>query len=324
MRADRLLSIMLLLQVHKRITARALAKRLEVSERTIHRDMEALGAAGIPIYAERGAGGGWALTEEYQTSLTGLTETEIQALFLTTPPHLLADLGLHKASEAALIKLLAALPAMSRGEAEFARQRIHVDGAGWHRAKEAVPFLPTLQEALWQDRKLSLAYQRGDGSTVERLTEPLGLVAKGSAWYLVAAIDGDIRTYRVSRIQSASVTGQPCARPADFDLAAYWEQSSAEFRANLPRYPATLRADAALLPALRAASAGRWARIEHVGPPDPDGRIELDVLFEEEHNACEYVLSLGPRVEVLEPRALREQVIEAAAGIVALYARRSR
>jgi len=319
MRADRLLSILLVLQVHQRVTSRELARRLEVSERTIHRDMDALGAAGIPVYAERGAGGGWALSEAYQTNLTGLNEAEIQALFLATPPQLLADLGLHQAADAALIKLMAALPTISRRDAEFARQRIHVDGAGWLRAREAVPFLSTVQEALWQDRKLRLTYQRGDDSTDERLVDPLGLVAKGSIWYLVAAVEGAARTYRVARVRAADVTDQPCERPASFDLAAHWEQSSIEFRANLPRYPATLRADPAALPALHAP--GRYARVDHVGGPDAEGRLRVDMLFEEEHNACEYVLSFGPRIEVLEPQSLRELVRQAAEGIVALYAR---
>jgi predicted DNA-binding transcriptional regulator YafY len=319
MRADRLLSIMLLLQVHQRVTARELARRLEVSERTIHRDMEALGAAGIPIYAERGAGGGWALSEAYQTNLTGLNEAEIQALFLATPPQLLADLGLHQAADAALIKLMAALPSISRHDAEFARARIHVDGAGWMRAREAVPFLATIQEALWQDRKIRMTYQRGDDTTVERLVDPLGLVAKGSIWYLIAAIEGTARTYRVARVQAAAVAEQPCDRPAGFDLAAHWEQSSIEFRANLPRYPATLRADPAALPALRAP--GRYARVEHVAGPDSDGWLRVAMLFEEEHNACEYVLSFGPRIEVLAPQSLRDLVQHAAQGIAALYAR---
>jgi predicted DNA-binding transcriptional regulator YafY len=318
MRADRLLSIMLLLQVHQRVTSRELARRLEVSERTIHRDMEALGAAGIPVYAERGSSGGWALSEAYQTNLTGLNESEIQALFLTTP-QLLADLGLHQAADAALIKLMAALPTISRRDAEFARQRIHVDGAGWLRAREALPFLPTVQEALWQDRKLQLTYQRGDDCTVERLVDPLGLVAKGSVWYLVAAVDGSPRTYRVARVRAATVTKKACERPADFDLAAHWEQSSIEFRANLPRYPATLRAQPAVLPALHAP--GRYARVDRVGEPDADGWLRVNMLFEEEHNACEYVLSFGPRIEVLEPPTLRDLVRQAAEGIAALYAR---
>jgi predicted DNA-binding transcriptional regulator YafY len=321
MRADRLLSIMLLLQVHRRITSRELARRLEVSERTIHRDMDALGAAGIPLYAERGAGGGWALSEAYQTNLTGLNEAEIQALFVSVPPQLLADLGLHQAADAALIKLLAALPAISRRDAEFARQRIHVDGAGWLRAREAVPFLATLQEALWQDRKLRMSYQRADDSSVERVVDPLGLVAKSSVWYLVAAVDGAVRTYRVARVRAAEVLDQACERPKEFDLAAHWEQSSVEFRANLPRYPATLRADPAALPALR--TPGRYARVEHVGEPEADGWLRVAMLFEEEHNACEYVLSFGPRLEVLEPPALRELVSCEAQATAALYTRSS-
>jgi predicted DNA-binding transcriptional regulator YafY len=237
MRADRLLSILLLLQMHQRITARELATRLEVSERTIHRDMEALSTAGIPVTAERGSSGGWSLLAEYSTNLTGLTEAEIQALFLTRPSHLLADLGLHQASEAAFIKLLAALPSLSRRDAEYVRQRIHIDATGWHHTDENVSCLATLQEAVWQERKVSLTYQRGDGPIVERMVDPLGLVAKGSTWYLVAAVDGEVRTYRISRMQGASLTSEPCIRPRDFDLAAYWAQSSTNFVANLPRYP---------------------------------------------------------------------------------------
>ena len=278
MRADRLLSILLLLQVHRRLTARELAKRLEVSERTIHRDMEALSAAGVPVTAERGAGGGWALLEDYRTNLTGLNEAEIQALFLTKPPRLLADLGLDKASDAALIKLLAALPSMSRRGAEHARQRIYVDTGGWRQPEEAFPFLSTLQEAVWQERKLRLTYQRSDGAGVERLVDPLGLVAKGSVWYLVAAVEGEMRTYRVSRMQGVTVTDEPCVRPPDFDLAAYWAQSTADFKANLPRYPATLRVDPAILPRIR--QGGRYTRIEHEYPPDADGWIKLSMDFE--------------------------------------------
>jgi predicted DNA-binding transcriptional regulator YafY len=313
---------MLLLQVGQRVTSRELARRLEVSERTIHRDMEALGAAGIPIYAERGAGGGWALAEAYQTNLTGLNEAEIQALFLATPPQLLSDLGLHQAADAALIKLMAALPSISRRDAEFARQRIHVDGAGWMRAREAVPFLATVQEALWQDRKLRLTYARADETIVERLVDPLGLVAKGSVWYLVAGVEGATRTYRVARVRAAYVTDQPCQRPDGFDLAAHWELSSIEFRANLSRYPATLRAHPAVVPMLHAP--GRYARVEHVGEPEADGWRQVQMLFEEQLSACEYVLGFGPRVEVLEPQSFRELVRQAAEGIVALYANPAR
>lgn len=322
MRADRLLSILLLLQVHRRLTARALARRLEVSERTIYRDIDALSAAGVPVYAARGAGGGCCLPERYRTNLTGLSEGEIQALFLSKAPRLLADLGWRDASETALIKLLAALPSASRRDAEYARQRIHVDPTGWRQPEEAVPCLPALQEAVWQERKLRLIYGRGGGAIVERLVDPLGLVAKGSVWYLVAAVEGEIRTYRVSRVRDVCPADEPCVRPPDFDLATYWARASAAFTAGLPRYPATLRADQAILPRIR--QLWRYARIEREEPPDEAGRVGLTVHFETEEEACEYVLGCGARIEVVEPPALRERVIERAADVVAFYLRRSR
>lgn len=317
MRADRLLSILLLLQTNQRMTAGELAERLEVSERTIHRDMDALSAAGIPVLAERGRNGGWSLVDGYRTNLTGLKESEIQTLFLASPDRLLADLGLREASEAALIKLLAALPAFYRRDAEFIRQRIHVDAAGWHSSEEDISSLPTLQDAIWQERKLHLTYQRGDGTTVERLVDPLGLVAKGSVWYLVAAVEGDLRTYRVSRAQEARLGDEPCVRPEEFDLAAYWAQSTANFKAGLPKYPATLRVHPDALPWLRS---WRYTRIEHVGPPDEDGWMKVEVQFEVIEEASAYALGCGPQVEVLEPAELRERVIQLARDTLALYA----
>lgn len=317
MRADRLLSIMLLLQVERRITARELAHRLEVSERTIHRDMQALSVAGVPLIAERGSGGGWSLIDAYRTDLTGLNGAEIQAVFLSQSTHILSDLGLRQAAQAALIKLFAALPSVGRRDAEYARQRIHIDGAGWHRAAEVVPMLPRLQEAVWQERRVQLCYQRGDGTLVERLIDPLGLVVKGRTWYLIAAVDGEVRNYRVSRVQRATITDQPCMRSAAFDLAACWEQSVAAFKANLPRYPVTLSVAPEVLPRLR--SGGRFVKIERIDPPGDDGRSVVAMRFDVEWAACEYVLSFGPQIEVLEPPTLRDQVIEQARRVLQLY-----
>ncbi len=316
MRADRLLSILLHLQVHRRITACELAKRLEVSERTIYRDMEALSAAGVPVVAERGIGGGWALLEEYRTNLTGLNEAEIQTLFLTQPARLLADLGLRQTSEAALIKLLASLPSISRRDAEYIRQRIHVDVTGWHHTEENIAVLPILQEAIWRERELQFSYQRNDGKLVERCSQPLGLVAKGSVWYFVAVVEEEIRSYRVSRIRDAIITDKPYARPQGFDLAAYWSQSSTSFVANLPRYPATLRMT---LAAFERIPPGRLIRIERVEPPDEDGWITARVLFETENSACGYILSHGAQIEVMEPSELRERVISLATSVVEFY-----
>lgn len=319
MRADRLLSILLLLQARGRLKARDLAHRLEVSERTIHRDMVVLSAAGIPVTAERGGSGGWSLLEEYRTNLTGLTTAEVQALFLTTPARLLADLGLRHASEAGLIKLVASLPPLIQRDADFIRQRIYVDAAGWRQTEGATPCLSIVQQALWQERKLALVYQRGDGSVIERLVDPLGLVAKGSLWYLVAAMDGAVRSYRVSRTQQASISEQPCARPAGFDLAAYWNESTAGLIASLPQYTVTARADPAILPRMRFTE--RYVRLTHTGEREGDDWVPISLQCDGVDEACAFVLGFGPLIEVVEPRDLRDRVVQCAQGIVSFYAK---
>jgi predicted DNA-binding transcriptional regulator YafY len=308
MRADRLLSIVLLLQAHHQMTSRDLASQLEVSERTIHRDMEALSGAGIPVTAARGLGGGWSLLGDYRTSLTGLTETEMQTLFLTTPGKLLADLKLEKAAHGALLKLLASVPSTLRKSAERARERIHVDVAGWSRREEAVPFLPVLQEAIWLERKLSIAYERGEGcDPVQRLIDPFGLVAKGSVWYLVGSVDGALRTYRVSRISRAEVLSEQAAIPDDFNLAAYWEKSASSFKAKAPNYVATFWAAPEIVP--RLPFAGRFARVAETEEFNDRGWRKVSIGFDVEEMACEYAVSFGPSLEVIEPLTLRDKVL---------------
>jgi predicted DNA-binding transcriptional regulator YafY len=317
MRADRLLSVLLLLQVHRRITARELAGRLEVSERTIHRDMEALSMAGVPVVAERGCGGGWALMEQYQTKVTGLNANEIQALFFGRPDQLLSDLGLHQASEAAFIKLYASLPSASRRGAEYARQRLYIDSAGWRHSPEDITCLPALQEAIWQERKLRFRYERGDGCIAERIVDPLGLIAKGSIWYLAAAAENSIRTYRVSRVRAAEVLDTLALRPADFDLSEFWRHSSAEFKAHLPRYYATVRAGRDILHWLRYGV--RFGQLENAEEPDERGWSTLHMRFDSEESACQFALSYGASVYVVDPPALRDKVIAAAESILARY-----
>ncbi|HEX8475242.1 MAG TPA: YafY family protein [Pyrinomonadaceae bacterium] len=321
MRADRLFSIVLLLQSHRLLTARNLAERLEVSERTIHRDMEALSGAGIPVVAERGTGGGWSLLGEYRTNLTGLNQAELQSLFVVKPSRLLADLKLEKASEGALLKLLAALPSVYKRGVEHARRRIYVDVAGWNRADEAVPLLHTLQEAIWQERKVRMTYARGECEAVERLVDPLGLVAKGSVWYFVAAVDGEVRSYRVSRVAGVELLDEPCVRPPDFDLAEFWERSAAEYRAHLPNYRMRVRVRQEIV--VRMPYAGRFARIEQTGTPDAEGWVEVVLRFDAEEIACEYALGFGTHLEVLEPLALREKVLEAAKNVVDFYTQKT-
>ncbi|HKG62407.1 MAG TPA: WYL domain-containing protein [Pyrinomonadaceae bacterium] len=308
MRADRLLSIVLLLQANHQMTSRDLASRLEVSERTIHRDMEALSGAGIPVIAARGLGGGWSLLGDYRTSLTGLNEAEIQSLFLTKPAKLLADLQLEKAADGALLKLLASLPATFRQGAERARQRIYVDVSGWSRREEAVPFLPVLQEALWLERRLTIKYERGeDCEPVERLISPLGLVAKGSVWYLVGAVDGHARTYRVSRMSQVEVLDEAAPIPVEFNLAEYWEQSASTLQSSPPKYLASFWVSPAVV--LRLSFAGRFARVMETDETDTRGWKKVQIGFDVEEMACEYAVSFGPNLEVIEPQTLREKVI---------------
>jgi len=311
-RADRLISTLLLLQVHGRLTARALAERLEISERTVLRDMEALSAAGVPVVADRGPGGGWRLLDGYQTKLTGLTAGEIQALFFSHPPQLLAGLGLGAAADAAWLKLLAALPAASQRQAERARRSVLIDPRGW-KESQSIASLPVLLDALWRARRVRFVYEPASGEATERLVDPLGVVARGSIWYLVASREGELRTYRVSRIRDAAVDEQESVVPDNFDLAAYWESSSAEFRERLPRYYATF---------LVAPEVMRWVRYRgwRLEEEREDGnRLRIRVRFDAEEEGLQFALSFGADVEVLEPVELRRRVLDAARGTLERY-----
>jgi predicted DNA-binding transcriptional regulator YafY len=314
MRADRLLSILLLLQANGRMTAQVLAKRLEVSERTILRDMDALSGAGVPVTAERGVGGGWRLMDGYQTKLTGLTSPEIQSLFLARPPKLMADLGLQEAAEGAWIKLQASLPIEVRGQAEFVRQRILIDARGWRdESGEAISSLPVLLEALWRGRRVRFDYARSSQGEHERIVDPLGLVARGNAWYLVADKGEQRRTYRVSRITAAALLEEPGRRPAEFNLADHWERAATEFRDKLPSYHATFLAEQHVMGWVRY----RGRRIEQETPEGD--RIRVRVRFDVAEEALHFALALGAALEVCEPAELRERVLAAAEATVARY-----
>jgi predicted DNA-binding transcriptional regulator YafY len=314
MRADRLLSILLLLQTQGRLSARALAERLEVSKRTLDRDMEALSMAGVPVYAIRGRRGGWELTDSYRTDLTGLTEAELRSLILATAPQVLADLGLGDAAERAIVKLLATLPEARRRGAETARAYIHVDPAGWRRREEAALLLPAVEEAVRLGRQMRMAYERMDGSVVDRTVDPLGLVAKGSVWYLVATADGERRTYRVARIRQTEMLADAASRPDGFDLAAYWGQSRASFEARLPAHFATLRVAPE---AVRWIDGGwlRYVKVEAKSEPEPDGWIRCRVQADSQAILEAMALGLGTRAEVVEPAQLRRHVLREARAI---------
>ena len=315
MRADRLISLLMLLQTHGRITADDLAERLEVSTRTIYRDLDALSGAGVPVYAERGPHGGCMLMESYRTNLTGLNEKEVQALFMFTVPGLLADLGADKASEAAMLKLMASLPAPFQQDAAFVQQRLHLDPAAWFQPEEDVPFLPLVQTAVWESKRLRMTYRRGDGQWVKRLVDPYGLVAKASVWYFVGAINrGQIQVYRVSRIMEGALTGSQFHRPDDFDLAAYWQEWRNRFEARQNSLTVTLRVPPNSGPLLALVFGEGIVASLQASPESKNaaGHAIISLTFDSLETACRQLLGLGTAVEVLAPQALRQMLAEQA------------
>ncbi|OIU70513.1 helix-turn-helix transcriptional regulator [Rossellomorea aquimaris] len=318
MRGDRLISILLLLQSHGRMTAGELAEELEVSERTIYRDMDALSGTGIPVVAERGKNGGWSLLENYRTDLTGLKEAEIQALFVSPSAHLLEDLGLTRTSAEARNKLIASLPSTYRENARDVWNRIHIDTRSWRRQQEKTSSFEVLKRAIWEENKLMITYQTADGKQDDRIVSPLGLVAKGDLWYLIALKDnGEIRNYRASRIQRAELLDEAFTRPADFELAEYWNSSTKAFIKNLPSYEVKVEAAAAIVS--RLTFSGRFARVLEVGAESGNGRVPVTLSFDTENEAIGYLLGFGDQVKVVEPVELGSRILEMAERTAASY-----
>ncbi|WRP07200.1 YafY family protein [Rossellomorea aquimaris] len=320
MRGDRLVSILLLLQSHGQLTAKALSERLEVSERTIYRDMDALSGTGIPVVAERGKNGGWSLLEDYQTDLTGLKESEIRALFVSPSDHLLDDLGLTRTSEEARNKLIASLPSIYRENAKDVWNRIHIDTSSWRKQKERIASFEVIKEALWKENKLTITYQRANGQTDDRTVEPLGLVAKGDLWYLIASKEnGEIRNYRASRIQSAVLLDETFERPHDFDLAKYWNSSTKAFIKKLPSYEVKVEVTPSTLS--RLTFTGRFARVIKIGERSDTSWIPVTLSFDTENEAKGYLLGFADQVRVIEPDDLHQKILEMAEAAVSFYRR---
>ncbi len=323
MRASRLVALLLLLQTRGPMTAAQLAAELEVSQRTIFRDVDALSASGIPIYAERGPHGGVRLVDGYRTRLTGMTPDEADALFLSGLPGPAAELGLGTVMTAARLKVLAALPPELRARASRLVERFHLDAAGWFRASEAVPQLPLLSEAVWESRRVRLRYHRGD-RTAERVVEPLGVVLKGGIWYVVARVAGEdaqLRTYRVSRVADAELLDERFDRPDGFDLAAHWAEMTASYERGAPRLEvrALVRGDrlGQLYDVIGDSST------VSIGDPNdggsPDGWLPVTMTLDWPEEAPGRLLAMGADLEVLEPVDLRQRMTSAAAAVAALY-----
>ncbi|OIJ63918.1 helix-turn-helix transcriptional regulator [Streptomyces mangrovisoli] len=322
MRAARLLSLLLLLQNRGRLTADELAAELGVSARTVYRDVDSLISAGVPVYGDAGHGGGYQLVGGYRTRLTGLHADEAESLFLAGLPGAADDLGLGEVLAAAQLKLTAALPAPLRERDGRIRERFHLDALGWYREKDSPPVLVALAEAVWNQRRIQVRYRRwAKPQEVERELDPYGLVLKAGVWYLVAAVDGTVRTYRVSSILRLDVGEDGFERPDGFDLTAHWQDYLAAYDARRLRLQACVRIAPSLLAALpdRLDAALVRAVEASAGPPDRDGWVTATLPLESVDLAVPALLSLGPEIEVLSPEELRRKIAKTAAAVLDRY-----
>jgi predicted DNA-binding transcriptional regulator YafY len=316
-------STLLLLQNRGRMTATQLAGELEVSVRTVYRDVESLSAAGIPVYADRGPDGGYRLLDGYRTRLTGLTSEEADTLFLAGVPDAAAELGLGAELAAAQLKLEASLAPELRERAARIRQRFHLDAPSWFRELDAVPHLADVAAAVWNQQRVEVRYL-GAGSKPtqsQSVLEPLGVVCKAGVWYLVAACGGKPRTYRVGRIVELTILTEVFQRPADFDLVEFWRGWVKHYEHGVYRAEMVVRLSPFgydMVPFAWMAVAAR-ATVANAEPPEEDGWRRAVVPIESIRHAMIEVLKLGKDVEVLEPPELREQLRDAATALCAMY-----
>ncbi|MFJ8195969.1 helix-turn-helix transcriptional regulator [Streptomyces sp. NPDC096152] len=322
MRAARLIKMVLLLQSRRSMTAAELARELEVSERTVTRDAQALSEAGVPVYADRGRAGGYRLVGGYRTRLTGLARGEAEALFLSGVPGALREMGLEDAASAARLKVSAALLPSLRDASRTAAQRFHLDAPNWFREPRTPALLPAVADAVWDDRRIAARYRRGR-EEVARELEPYGLVLKAGVWYLCARVAGHgaFRVYRIDRFTAVEPGEERFERDGEFDLPAFWEERAGQFARSILRAEVVVRLSAEgvrRLPyAVDALAAGE--ALASAGDPDEDGRVTVTLPVESEEVAHTQLTALGPEVEVVAPPELRERFARDAARIAALY-----
>lgn len=319
MRASRLLTILLTLQTRGSASASELANELGVSSRTIHRDIDELTTSGVPVYAERGREGGFRLLDGYRVKLNGLTSLEAEALALANLPGPATDLGLGEAVLTAHLKIIAALPQAQRESAERTMSRFHLDPTGWYQQPDPVPFLPALARAVWSNHQVKIRY-RSWKADVQRTADPLGLVLKAGAWYLVARVGSDTRSFRVSNILSLAETGTTVKRPRAFNLADYWTTWSADFEKSLYAGKAVLRVSREGLRRLcQMPSAVADAARTSAGQTSRDGWRKVEIPIESIDNAAMELLRLGPHAVVEWPAELADRIEEAARQMTMAY-----
>ena len=324
MRASRLLSILIVLQTRGRLSSVALARELEVSERTIYRYVDELSAAGVPIFAERGRNGGFALLDGYRTEVTGLTSTEVDAISLIGVAQAAKDLGLGEEAAAARQKIFASLPKEKGSIADRIAARFHVDAVPWYSHHTPPTALRPIASAVWADKQVRMTYQSWQ-RVVVRTISPLGIVMKAGAWYVVGAIGKEVRTYRVDSIRDFEITTKAASRPRTFDLARYWDQAAKEFESRLRSETARVRLSPRGMEILRALNPTAAALVvTQKIMPSKDGWVETDITVEQLPGAVNEVLRFGAELEVLEPVELRTAVATEAKRISRLHENRTR
>ncbi|MCA0970670.1 YafY family transcriptional regulator [Halobacillus litoralis] len=318
MKAERLIRILLFLQHGEKVSTRELAEELEVSERTIHRDMESLSTAGIPVYAERGAAGGWKLIDNWKQKLSWLKEKEVLALFLPQAEKIISDLNMDTSSTDIRDKLLLSIPNGAKESAEKLWSRIHVDMGTWKGgSNESLPALDVLKEAVLNNGIAMILYKKANGDQKNVRIKPLGLVAKSSAWYVVAMNEEDeFRSYKVNRVKECTVTNETFERPADFVLAEHWESSKKQFVKNLPEFQVNVKASR--FAQERIHFTGRFVSSQKV-KKEAEGWAELALTFNSEEEAVNFIVGFGNQVVVCSPHSLRDKVTGRAREILELY-----
>ncbi|AYC41853.1 hypothetical protein DWG14_06144 [Streptomyces griseorubiginosus] len=323
MRAARLIKMVLLLQSRPSMTAAELAEELEVSERTVTRDAQALSEAGVPVYAERGRAGGYRLIGGYRTRLTGLHRGEAEALFLSGLPGALREMGLEDAASAARLKVSAALLPSLRDASRSAAQRFHLDAPTWWSEPKTPELLPAVADAVWDDRRVVARYRKGEAE-VERELEPYGLVLKAGVWYLCARVpeaSGAFRVYRIDRFTAVAPDGDRFDRDEDFDLPGFWEERAAQFARAILRAEVLVRLSpdgVRVLPHVLDRLSVQEA-LAKAAAPDAEGWVTVTVPVESEEVAHSQLAGLGPEVEVLAPESLRARFAADARRLGRLY-----
>ncbi|BAB04130.1 YafY family protein [Halalkalibacterium halodurans] len=318
MKADRLLEIVALLQNHEKLTTHQLVDHLHVSSRTILRDMDTLSALGIPIVSERGRAGGWKLMDHFRSQLSGMSMTELKALFILPSDKVLKDLGIPTKGRDIRLNMLSSLQGNRKHAVRPYLEKVYIDTGTWKPSKERMEEFNVVQQAVFEEKKLYIVYENAKGEQRERLISPLGLVAKGSAWYVVATVEtGDIRNFKLSRIKDSKLVREPIVKPETFSLATYWNESKEQFVQTLPSYEATVLAHDSIIH--RLTFTGKFVENIQVGHRD-DEWVTVNLCFHDEQEITEYVLGFGGRMKLVTPKHLIGRIVQQASAVIQQYA----